>query len=76
MQLGVIMSNCLFFALYRYVTKGGYIIIRKSRHGFWYHFMWSKDLKVIEHYVPEKTPLKYPFITKVLFKGRVKIINK
>jgi hypothetical protein len=66
-------SNCLFFALKKFVKKGGYFIIRKSRHGFWFHFMWADDLKDanVEHFVPFNK-LKYPWISKVLFKGRIK----
>ena len=66
------MNNCLFYALYKFYKCGGFIVIRKSKYGNWSHVMWSKNLIEFEHYVPLKLPLKYPWISKVLFRGRVK----
>lgn len=58
-----------------FIKHGGYIIIRRSKYGNWSHVMWSKDLKTLEHYVPIKAPLKWPWIHKILFKGKVKKEN-
>ena len=66
------MNNCLFFALYKFYKQGGFIVIRKSKYGNWSHVMWSKDLVTFEHYVPKTPPLKYPWIHKILFKGKVR----
>lgn len=65
------MNNCLFFALKKFLKKDGFIIIRKSNHGKWFHFMWSKNLKDIEHFVPHEK-LKCALFSKILFKGKVK----
>lgn len=46
------LSNCILFSLWRYFTRGGYILIHKSEHGWWPHLQWSKDLNVIEDYQP------------------------
>ena len=64
------MSNCLIFALSKFVKKGGYIIIRKSKFGPWLHFMWTDNVQDYEHYRPE-TPLKHPYLSKILFRGKV-----
>ena len=66
------ISNCLFFALEKWFKFGGYLIIRKSKFGFWLHFMWSKDLKDadVEHFVPVKKPLRFPLVQKILFVGK------
>jgi len=68
------VSNCLLFALNRWIKHGGYIAIRKSRMGPWLHFIWIKDLKdaEIEHYVPENDVLNSGSITKIMFKGKIK----
>ena len=56
-----------------WLAHGGYLIVRKSKHGFWLHFMWAKKLNdaEVKHFVPLKK-LRYPLITKILFKGSVK----
>ena len=66
------MSNCLFFAIYMFFTEGGFIVLRKSKYMNWSHIMWTRDFKTFSHYVPIKYPLKFPWIGKILFKGRVK----
>lgn len=68
------MSNCLIFALRKWFKEGGYVIIRKSRFGFWPHFIWCRDLKdaEIEHYVPIVGKLDKGPVQKFLFKGYVK----
>ena len=67
------ISNCLIFALVKFFKHGGYFIIRKSRVGFWPHFIWSSDLRdaKIEHFVPER--YKEGLISPPwLFKGIIK----
>jgi hypothetical protein len=69
------MSNCLIFALNRWFKKGGYLIIRRSRIGFWWHFLWAKDLEglqSLEHYVPVEDELKVEVASKVFFEGKIK----
>ena len=55
-------SNCLFFALTRFKERGGYLIMRKSHHGWFPHFLWSEDLETFEQYVPyfPSEHLKFP----------------
>jgi len=48
-------NNCLWFALHRFFTKGGYLLVRKSRHGWWPHFLWSSNLDHFEEWQPEKS---------------------
>lgn len=47
-------SNCLVFALGRLWRRGGYLIMRRSRWGWFPHFLWAESLDplVIEHFVP------------------------
>jgi hypothetical protein len=44
--------NCIVFAFGRWFRAGGYLIVRRSRakYGWWPHFMWSPDLRVIENF--------------------------
>lgn len=47
-------SNCLVFALSRWIKNGGYIVVRKSHMGPFPHFIWCRDLRdaEIEHFQP------------------------
>ena len=68
------MSNCLIFALGKWIKHGGYLAIRRSHMGPWFHFIWIKDLKdaEIEHYVPLVDRLDSGVVSKTIFKGQVK----
>lgn len=64
------MSNCIIYAVFTWLKQGGYIVIRKSRRGWWPHFLWSLDLKTFKEYYP-----LYPKRRKIpppLFRGYVK----
>jgi hypothetical protein len=62
------MTNCLFFALKKWFSCGGYLVIRKSKVGWWPHFLWSKDLKTFYHYLPVSYKENKP-IPPCVFKG-------
>lgn len=68
------MSNCLIYVIKKYLKEGGYIAIRKSRYGWWPHFIHCSDLMnaKITHYVPIKYNLEYKYVDKILFKGQIK----
>jgi hypothetical protein len=66
----VVGSNCLIFALQRWVSRGGYLVVRKSRWGPFPHFLWSPDLKRVEQYVPAEPNIRV--IPPLIFKGYVK----
>lgn len=72
------MNNCLIFAFNRWFKHGGYLIVRKSRHGWWPHFIWSPDLKdaEIEHYRPVNAGNENPYVKKFLFKGEIATDDK
>jgi hypothetical protein len=63
-------SNCLIFALTKWVKHGGYLVVRKSRWGPFPHFLWSPDLQRFESYVPID-PRKR-LIPPLLFRGRIR----
>lgn len=64
-------SNCLIFALCQWYKNGGYLVVRKSRWGWWPHFLWSADLKSFEQFAPTNpVHKKFP---PFLFKGSIKI---
>jgi hypothetical protein len=50
-----VRSNCLVFSVQR-LCDDGYIIIRKSRVGWWPHFMYAKSVDGIriENFVPQE----------------------
>lgn len=68
------MSNCFFFAIWKWFRHGGYLVLRVSKIGPWIHFIWCKDLKdaEIEHYVPIHDSLKVESVSKIFFKGEVR----
>lgn len=66
-------SNCLFFALGRWWRRGGYLVIRKSRWGWWPHFIHCSDLRDarIEHNTPASGRWRW-WIPPLVFRGRVR----
>jgi hypothetical protein len=66
-------TNCFFFAVGKWLkNKGSYLVIRKSRIGWWPHFFWmSKDMKEIQNFVPYKYKQK-EILPPPLFKGYIK----
>jgi hypothetical protein len=68
-------SNCLIFAIRLWLTRGGYLIVRKSRAGWFPHFLWCSNLvdaKVV-HFAPQKiAPWWYRPIHMLWFHNVVK----
>ena len=64
------MSNCIIFALHRWITRGGYVVVRKSHHGWWPHAMWTPDLKTFEEY-QTRVPNHHLLIPPPLYRGVV-----
>jgi hypothetical protein len=74
-------SNCLFYVLKQFFTKGGYIIFRRTNYtkvgtrGFWLHALWSPDMRSIYQFVPVEGWRNFKF-PPPLFKGYVKITRR
>lgn len=68
-------NNCFFYALGLWVRRGGYLVVRKSRMGFFPHFIWCGDLKNAEvlHFSPD-VPKNHAgkLFHKFWFKGSIK----
>lgn len=70
---GPYVSNCLFWAIGRWMRRGGYVAFRRSKVGFLPHFSWSRDLKVFWAYGPNVSMRSWErWFTLALFRGRVK----
>jgi hypothetical protein len=68
-----VKSNCILFALKRWFSHGGYIVLRKSNYGWWPHMIWTKDFVTFEEFTP---PVHYDVtFPPLLFKGIIKITN-
>jgi len=66
-------ANCLIFAVARYWAQGGYLVLRRSRFGWWPHVLWSADLVTFEEFVPTRVEmLRRRKLPPVVFQGRVK----
>ena len=67
-------SNCLIFTLNMWARYGGYVIVRKSRYGWWPHFMWAKSIEGLEitEFTPERKALSTDKLKlpPPLFKGK------
>lgn len=74
-------SNCFIYAVCRWFRYGGYLLIRKSRWGWFPHFlhgnMNEQGQVEVNHFVPEK-PIKPKGFLKwfpihiLFFKGKIK----
>jgi hypothetical protein len=62
-------SNCLVFALCRWFHRGGYLIIRKSRYGWFPHFLWSPDLNTFHSFKPINP--RERIIPPLIFRGAI-----
>lgn len=76
--MGERRSNCLIFALGRFLGRGGYLIVRWSRMNRvpwlnWPHFLWAESLEElsVEQFVPEDAARR--ILPPILFRGRVKV---
>lgn len=63
------LSNCIVYAVKRFVKEGGYLIIHKSRFGWWPHMMWSEDLRTFWEFEPEQAKKKHRF-PPLIFRGK------
>jgi hypothetical protein len=62
-------SNCLFFVIGRWVTRGGYVVVKQSEYWPGPHFIWSPDLTTFEHFIPDTRRRRW--FPPIVFKGRV-----
>lgn len=65
-------SNCFVFAVWMYWTRGGYLVVRPSRHIVGWHWLWSPDLIRFLHYSPlAPQPMPRAMWHKLWFRGRI-----
>lgn len=76
------LSNCLVFALWRWMTRGGYLVVRRSRFLWVPHFLWvppgGLEQAKVEHFVPIKPSSGRPWAVwrAVMFRGRVRYCDR
>lgn len=63
-------SNCLVYAVGRWIREGGYLIARRSQFYPGPHFGWSADLLRVFHFVPNR-PRKR-LLPPIWFRGHVR----
>lgn len=68
------MSNCLFYAFNRWRKEGGFVVVRKSHHGWWPHFLWTGDHVTFWEF----SPMSHcrPIIPPLLFRGYIRSRTK
>jgi hypothetical protein len=73
-RMGKVKSNCILFALRRWFSRGGYIVLRKSNYGWWPHMIWTKDFVTFEEFTP---PVHYARVfPPLVFEGIIKTTNR
>lgn len=66
----VYWSNCLAFALGRRITRGGRIVVRRSKLWWWPHWMWAPpDGGPVQQFAPVDQVRVWT--VPLLFRGRV-----
>lgn len=63
-------GNCLCWALGQWRRHGGYLIVRRSHWGWWWHFLWSRDLTEFAAYEPAAPPRRR-WLPPLWFRGQV-----
>jgi hypothetical protein len=66
----IIPVNCLTYALRKLAAEGGYLVIRRSRYGWFPHVIWSRDLVTFEDFRPVRP--KRRKVPPLWFRGRVR----
>ncbi len=66
-------GNCFIYALRQRWRHGGYVITRRSKYGWWPHFIWSPDLREFRHFIPDR-PAHERLIPPLLFRGSVRAV--
>jgi hypothetical protein len=64
-------SNCVIWAVTQYVRRGGYLVARRSRYGWWWHLLWSPDLQRFYAFVPNRRHRKR-WVPPLYFQGYVR----
>ena len=70
-------TNCIEYTMYKWVDGGGYFLIRKSKYGWYPHFLHIVDLdfkknKNIDHVGPESDGPATGPIDLICFGAKVK----
>jgi len=67
-------SNCVLYAVSRFYYEGGWVLVRKSTHGFWPHFLYTPDGVTISEFrpVPRLTARRHRF-PPLIFEGTVHV---
>lgn len=68
-------SNCLIYAVWRMLNRGGYLIMRRSRSGPFPHVMWAPTIPAdlpVEQLVPPRR--RDRILPPPLFYGHVALI--
>lgn len=66
------LSNCLFYAVTKFVKeKNGYLVMRKSKEGWYPHFLFMDENKKIRHFQPVVREI-YKWLPPLIFRGFIK----
>ena len=72
-------ANCLLWAIWMQLSRGGYVCWRKSWYGWWPHAVWSLDGKTWWEYLPLHFAGQlrwWQALWLVLFRGEPRIVER
>ena len=72
-------ANCLIWATWMQLSRGGYVCWRQSWYGWWPHAVWSLDGKTWWEYLPLHFAGQlrwWQALWLVLFRGEPRIVER
>jgi hypothetical protein len=64
-----LQSNCAIYSLPKLASDDGYVIMMKSKYGWWPHFIWTADLEHFETFQPHEKKHRHK-LPPILFYGK------
>ena len=65
-------SNCLLWAIYTFLRRGGFLIISKSEWGWWPHIMWTPDMRTCHQFEPDHKRRRGRLWPPIVYRGYIK----
>jgi len=67
-----LIGSCLFYAFRKYFRAGGYLLVRKSRFGWWPHFLHMDNNGNITQWQPDGKLRWWKPWEILIYKGYIK----
>lgn len=64
-------SNCYLVSVALWWRHGGYVLVTRSRYGWWPHMLWSRELRTVVEWEPDARK-RVRWLPPVLYRGRLR----